>query len=131
MIYCKWNITLLKQPTWTGRRWTSWQNLGSGQGRTWTWGLWITSPAFYLLSHPEWHIELWHEVQKNFEISWVWLVSHVTLWIILQCIFKKFATFYKKRPGFLFHPLYPQLLDPNFVVAPYLGLDTQNWFSSF
>ena len=79
-----------------------------------------------MLIHPE-----WHEVQKKFEISWVWLVSHVTLWIILQCIFKKFATFYKKKPGFLFHPLYPQLLDPNFVVVPYLGLDTQNWFSSF
>ena len=45
---------------------------------------------------------------KNFEISWLWLVSYVTLWIILQCIFKKFATFYKKRPGF-FSPFVPSV----------------------
>ena len=43
---------------------------------------------------------------------------------------KNLQPFTRKGQGF-FHPLYPQLLDPNFVVAPYLGLDTQDWFSSF
>ena len=113
MIYCKWNITLLKQPTWTGRRWTSWQNLGGGQGRTWTWGLWL-------------HVQVQHfncSVTLNDILNYDMKCKKIlkfpgfdwlAMWhcgLFYNTYLKHLQPFTRKGGGFLFHPLYPQFLN--------------------
>ena len=46
--------------------------------------------------------------------------------LLYNAYLKNLQPFTRKGQRFFFHPFYPQLLDPNSAVAPYLGFDTPN-----